>query len=82
MYLYVVDAMSYYETKYTNINGNNFENEMSKIMLRYKNEGKPTVIQEEEEEEVPFNERKQVRFEEGSEQLAIGGADMILDNRL
>lgn len=53
VYLHVVDAMSQYETVYTNINGNSFENEMAKIMLRYKNEGKPAI-----QEGAPFNERK------------------------
>lgn len=49
------EGMAEYERKYTNIAGNNYENEMSKIILRYKNEGKPELSNE---------SKKQVRFEE------------------
>lgn len=56
-HLYLMDneGMADYERKYTNISGNSFENEMAKIVLRYKNEGKPEFQNE---------SKKQVRFEE------------------
>jgi hypothetical protein len=73
--------MTNYENSYININGNNFENEIAKIMLRYKNEGKPDIIIEEQF----ANDKKQVRFEGENPNIeggVIGGAEMIKDNRV
>jgi secreted Zn-dependent insulinase-like peptidase len=47
------DSMEEYERLYPNVQGNNLENELAKIMLRYSNEGKPSN----------FGQRKQVTFE-------------------
>ena len=55
LYTFDGDALWDYERKYQNISGNNFEHEMAKIMLRYRNEGKPENSNE---------SKKQVRFEE------------------
>lgn len=41
LYQFYNDQLTEYERKYTNIAGSNFENEMAKILLRYRNEGKP-----------------------------------------
>lgn len=40
---YIISAfdMRTLEEKYNDINGSNFENEAAKILLRYKNEGRP-----------------------------------------
>lgn len=62
-YLYNEEQMSEYERKYNNINGSSAENELSKIIYRYANEGRPgglNLVQQEN--------RKQVRFDEGNYQ--------------
>lgn len=41
LYVYYSDQLLEYEREYTNPAGSSFENEMAKIMMRYKNEGKP-----------------------------------------
>lgn len=51
------------EEKYNDINGSNFENEAAKILLRYKNEGRPDQRLSQE-----IDNRKQVRFEQEHEQ--------------
>lgn len=53
LYQFDSDSLWEYEKKYQNINGNSFEHEMAKIMLRYRNEGKPDASSE---------SKKQVRF--------------------
>jgi hypothetical protein len=66
MYLSYNEEIFDYEKKYNNIAGTNFENEMAKIMLRYKNEGKPDQSEA----------RKQVRFEERGSAVNIQGSNV------
>lgn len=43
LYLNDNENLANYERQYVNISGNNFENEIAKILLRYRNEGKPDI---------------------------------------
>lgn len=62
MYQFYNELLNEYERLYTNIAGSTFENEMAKLMLRYKNEGKPDIQNE---------AKKQVRFEERGSAVAF-----------
>ena len=55
--LHMAVSMQDYEQMYKNIQGNNLENELAKIVLRYATEGKPEPV-------APHDMKKQVRFDE------------------
>lgn len=48
MQLFIIDAinMAEYSSKYQNIHGNAYENELAKLMLRYNNEGRSSVAEQ------------------------------------
>lgn len=62
LYVFYGEQLNEYERIYTNIAGNNFENEMAKLLTRYRNEGKPDISSE---------AKKQVRFEERGSAVAF-----------
>ena len=69
LYYFYSDEITDFEKKYNNISGITFENEMAKILLRIRNEGKPD-IQNESKKQVRFEERgSAVNHPVGGEQL-------------
>ena len=82
MQLYQVDpnTMAQYEQTYKNVVGTSFNNEVAKVMMRYKNEGKP----DESALSARAAEKKQVRFEEKGASFTgkIGGASLVADSRI
>jgi hypothetical protein len=67
--------MSEFEGQYTNIQGNSVENELAKIVMRYKNEAKPT-------DRYSMSDARGYRYDEGGREGITMQQEMVQGNRI